>query len=151
MVRHGGTLTGAGAAIHRAVDGGAPMRERRSDDRGIMMSTLRIAAGAALTTLAMLLSAPLLAATAARDTGARHGASASTDFSAQVRVVRPRPRTRIIVRPLRSDTGIYPSPAPYNYPGPNAVRECEANYVQEFRPSGTVIVPRMHCWWEIPR
>jgi hypothetical protein len=33
------------------------------------------------------------------------------------------------------------------YPGPNATRQCEAHYVQEFRPSGTVIVPRMHCWW----
>jgi hypothetical protein len=150
MVRHGGTLAGAAATIHRAVDDGAPMRERRPDDRGIMMSKMQIAAGAALATLSVLLSGlPLAAAT--RDAAARHGTSASTDLSAQVRVARPRPRTRIIVRPLRSDTGIYPSPAPYNYPGPNAVRECEANYVQEFRPSGTVIVPRMHCWWEIPR
>ncbi|MDR3469214.1 MAG: hypothetical protein P4M07_25065 [Xanthobacteraceae bacterium] len=33
-------------------------------------------------------------------------------------------------------------------PGPNSVRQCEAHYVQEFRPAGTVIVPRMHCWWE---
>ena len=32
-------------------------------------------------------------------------------------------------------------------PGPNAVRECNATYVQEYRPSGTVIVPRMHCFW----
>jgi hypothetical protein len=116
-----------------------------------MMSKPQIAAGAALTTLVVLLSVPAFAAATSRDAAASHGTSASTDFSAQVRVVRPRPRTRIIVRPLRSDTGIYPSPAPYNYPGPNAVRECEANYVQEFRPSGTVIVPRMHCWWEIPR
>jgi hypothetical protein len=112
-----------------------------------MMSKTRIAAGAALTTLAVLLSGPLAAAPS-RD-AARHATNA--EFSSQVRVVRPRPRTRIIVRPLRSDTGIYPSPAPYNYPGPNAVRECDANYVQEFRPSGTVIVPRMHCWWAIPR
>jgi hypothetical protein len=27
------------------------------------------------------------------------------------------------------------------------VRDCTATYVQEFRPSGTVIVPRMHCFW----
>lgn len=33
-------------------------------------------------------------------------------------------------------------------PGPNSVRQCEAHYVQEFRPAGTVIVPRMHCWWQ---
>jgi hypothetical protein len=38
---------------------------------------------------------------------------------------------------------VYPR---YN-PGPNAVRECNATYVQEYRPSGTVIVPRMHCFW----
>jgi hypothetical protein len=32
-------------------------------------------------------------------------------------------------------------------PGPNSVRICNAHYEQEFRPSGTVIVPRMHCYW----
>ena len=31
--------------------------------------------------------------------------------------------------------------------GPNAVRVCNAQYVQEYRPSGTVIVPRMNCYW----
>jgi hypothetical protein len=64
---------------------------------------------------------------------------ANADFSAQSR--RPRPRVRI----YRSfdERGVYPS---YN-PGPNAVRECTANLVQEFRPSGTVIVPRMNCYW----
>lgn len=34
-----------------------------------------------------------------------------------------------------------------SYPGPNAVRICNAHYVQEYRPSGTVIVPRMRCYW----
>jgi len=34
-----------------------------------------------------------------------------------------------------------------NYPGPNAVRVCNAHYEQEYRPSGTVIVPRMRCYW----
>ncbi|MGO9359342.1 MAG: hypothetical protein ACLP1D_17060 [Xanthobacteraceae bacterium] len=33
-------------------------------------------------------------------------------------------------------------------PGPYSVRQCEAHYVQEFREAGTVIVPRVHCWWE---
>jgi hypothetical protein len=41
------------------------------------------------------------------------------------------------------DPDVYPR---YN-PGPNAVRECNAHYVQEVRPSGTVITPRMHCYW----
>jgi hypothetical protein len=36
---------------------------------------------------------------------------------------------------------------PRYYPGPNAVRECNAYYVQEARPSGTVITPRMNCFW----
>ena len=31
--------------------------------------------------------------------------------------------------------------------GPNAKRECHVRYVQDYRPSGTVIVPRMQCWW----
>jgi hypothetical protein len=34
-----------------------------------------------------------------------------------------------------------------SYPGPNAVRVCNAHYEQEYRPSGTVIVPRMQCYW----
>lgn len=32
--------------------------------------------------------------------------------------------------------------------GPDARRHCEAWYEQEFRPSGTVIVPRMSCVWQ---
>lgn len=35
----------------------------------------------------------------------------------------------------------------YSSPGPNAVRICNAYYVQEYRASGTVIVPRMSCYW----
>jgi hypothetical protein len=36
---------------------------------------------------------------------------------------------------------------PHYNPGPNAVRVCNAHYEQEYRPSGTVIVPKMHCVW----
>jgi hypothetical protein len=36
---------------------------------------------------------------------------------------------------------------PRYFPGPNAVRDCTATYVQEYRPSGTVIVPHMNCYW----
>jgi hypothetical protein len=65
--------------------------------------------------------------------------AATSDVSAQTRQRRPR------VRIYRDDgdRGVYPR---YN-PGPNAVRDCTATYVQEFRPSGTVIVPRMNCFW----
>jgi hypothetical protein len=34
------------------------------------------------------------------------------------------------------------------YPGPNAKRHCQSWLAQEYRVSGTVIVPRMRCWWE---
>lgn len=44
-------------------------------------------------------------------------------------------RTRITVRPRRAVLG------------PNSVRQCRAWLAQEFRPSGTVIVPRQQCWW----
>jgi hypothetical protein len=56
---------------------------------------------------------------------------------------RPPRRIRIYPRTLAEPDGVYPR---YN-PGPNAVRVCNASYVQEFRPSGTVIVPHMTCVW----
>ena len=42
-------------------------------------------------------------------------------------------RPRIIITPRRL--------------GPNAKRYCRTRLVQEFRVSGTVIVPRTTCWW----
>ena len=56
---------------------------------------------------------------------------------------RPLRRLRIYPRYEAEPDGVYPR---YN-PGPNAVRDCNATYVEEYRPSGTVIVPRMHCFW----
>lgn len=32
-------------------------------------------------------------------------------------------------------------------PGPNATRHCDAWLEKEYRPSGTVVVPRMRCVW----
>jgi hypothetical protein len=52
-----------------------------------------------------------------------------------------RPQARLRVTPY--EQGVIPH---YN-PGPNAVRVCNATYVQEYRPSGTVIVPHMICYW----
>ena len=63
------------------------------------------------------------------------------DFSAQRRLRRSPTRIRVYPRP--DADGVYPR----YYPGPNAVRDCTATYVQEFRPSGTVITPRMNCFW----
>jgi hypothetical protein len=55
---------------------------------------------------------------------------------------RRRPPARLRVTPYEQE-GVYP----YYNPGPNAVRVCNATYVQEYRPSGTVIVPHMTCSW----
>ena len=59
------------------------------------------------------------------------------------RAAPPRVRRVPVYRARPFDPDVYPR---YN-PGPNAVRECTATYVQEFRPSGTVITPRMSCYW----
>jgi hypothetical protein len=61
-----------------------------------------------------------------------------------------RAKTRILIRKTyqyRHTHSIYPVPYRFDYPGPNAKRECVARYVEEHRPSGTVVTPRMRCWW----
>ena len=55
-----------------------------------------------------------------------------------------RRQERLRVTPYYDSDSIYP----HYDPGPNAVRVCNAHYVQEYRPSGTVIVPRMSCYWQ---
>jgi hypothetical protein len=84
------------------------------------------------------------AQTAPRVQTAQAPQSAGTDISAQNRRYR-RPPARIRVYP---STGYSPDDVyPRYFPGRNAVRDCTATYVQEFRPSGTVITPRMNCFW----
>ncbi|MGZ5873612.1 MAG: hypothetical protein ACXWKP_16025 [Bradyrhizobium sp.] len=88
----------------------------------------------------------LLAAGAEAQTspqGARTAQAAIDEPSTQVPVRRPPTRLRIYPRYLAEPDGVYPR----YFPGSNAVRVCNATYVQEFRPSGTVIVPRMSCTW----
>jgi hypothetical protein len=71
--------------------------------------------------------------------GVRAAQVAPTDASAQRRALR-----RVPIYPRDGwEPDVYPR---YN-PGPSAVRVCNAHYVQEYRPSGTVITPRMHCYW----
>ena len=68
----------------------------------------------------------------------------------EVRVQKPRPRTRLRVQPLypyRTFHSLYPLPYDVEYPGPNAHRECVGGLAVEHRPSGTVIVPRERCRW----
>jgi hypothetical protein len=107
----------------------------------------QIATSAGLAMLGVLLvgALPSEAAPAQRN-GA--GATAATDFSAQTRTRRARPQVRITPRyPYRTFHSFYPLPYPYEYPGPNGVRKCVDWYVTEYRPSGTVLTPRMRCWW----
>jgi hypothetical protein len=80
---------------------------------------------------------------------AAQSASSGTSFAqAAPEDTRPprrayRPTSRLRVTPYYEEQGVIPR----YYPGPNAVRVCNAHYVQEYRPSGTVIVPRMSCHW----
>jgi hypothetical protein len=82
------------------------------------------------------------AQTAPRMQTAQASQSAATDLSAQSRRYR-RPPTRLRVYPLYDPNDVYPR----YFPGRNAVRDCTASYVEEFRPSGTVITPRLNCFW----
>jgi hypothetical protein len=57
------------------------------------------------------------------------------------------PRRKLRRVPIYPREHYDPDVYPRYDPGPNAVRECNAYYVQEARPSGTVITPRMNCFW----
>jgi hypothetical protein len=70
-------------------------------------------------------------------------ASQPAEADGRVRVRRPLRRLPIYPHNQPEPDGVYPR----YFPGRNAVRDCTATYVQEYRPSGTVIVPRMNCYW----
>jgi hypothetical protein len=88
-------------------------------------------------------SLPAAGATAQTAPSGIQMAQASPDAGGQVRARRPVRRVPIYPQNQPEPDGVYPR----YYPGRNAVRDCTATYVQEFRPSGTVIVPRMNCYW----
>lgn len=72
----------------------------------------------------------------------------AVEISSQATTMPTRPRIRVYPRyPRRPYTTLYPLPYGVDYPGPRAVRQCVSRLVPEYRPSGTVIVPRMRCWW----
>lgn len=98
----------------------------------------RFVTGALLAAFAGLLLAGTTAKAQTATSGARKPAVSITDASSQSR----KPRRVPIYRP-DWEPDVYPR---YN-PGPNAVRDCTATYVQEQRPSGPVITPRMNCYW----
>ncbi|WP_284417234.1 MULTISPECIES: hypothetical protein [unclassified Bradyrhizobium] len=98
-------------------------------------------AGTALAA-AVMISVPA-GAQAEQSTGAQLQtvqSGGNTDVSAQ-----RRPR-RVPIYP-RYEGHWEPDVVPRYNPGPNAVRVCNATYVPEHRPSGTVIVPHMSCFW----
>jgi hypothetical protein len=54
------------------------------------------------------------------------------------------PDDRVVVAQSRPQITVYPRSVE---PGPNAKRYCESWLATEYRPSGTVITPRMRCFW----
>jgi hypothetical protein len=92
------------------------------------MRAKRIAVIVAAALLGLALEDAPSRAAAASD-AARAQSDATRAYAQQAPRVR-RPRTRIEIRPPRK-----------------IVRECTSWLQQEFRPSGTVIVPKMRCWW----
>ena len=104
--------------------------------------TMRIVTAALLAAFVGLLLPEAVAQSQTVPPGARTAQAAPEpgDTSAQ----RRRAIRRVPVYPREEwRPDVYPR---YN-PGPNAVRDCTATYVQEYRPSGTVITPRMNCYW----
>jgi hypothetical protein len=111
-------------------------------ERSVMHTIMALAIAAMMSAL-MFGGTPAQAAPA----GGRD-ANAGIEISSQATIVRTRPRIRINPRyPRRPYPTLYPLPYGIDYPGPNAVRQCASRLVPEYRPSGTVIVPRMWCRW----
>ena len=105
---------------------------------GVMM---RIVTAALLTAFAGLLLPGAAAQAQTAASGIRTAQAVPSDTSSQQ-------RRRVIRRvPVYPREEWRPPVYPQYYPGRNAVRDCTATYVQEYRPSGTVITPRMNCYW----
>jgi hypothetical protein len=99
--------------------------------------------------IALVLAAFALGGTAPAQAAERAIRDADLSAYAQAQPKRARTRIRVTPRcPYRTQTVDYPVQYECDYPGPGYVRECVAQLVQEYRPSGTVIVPVTHCWWQ---
>jgi hypothetical protein len=101
---------------------------------------MRIVTAALLAAFVGLLLPGTVAQAQTASSGLRAAQAVPTDTSAQ----RRRGIRRVPVYPREEWR---PDVYPRYYPGPNAVRDCTATYVKEYRPSGTVITPRMNCYW----
>lgn len=104
---------------------------------------MRIRTAAIWVALAGIALVPPALAQAQTAPSATRLAQAAPSPTSEVPTQRQRRRLPIYPRRQLEPDGVYPR---YD-PGPNAVRDCNVAYVQEFRPSGTVIVPHMHCYW----
>jgi hypothetical protein len=116
-------------------------RGRRGFAEGEAMRAVLIAA--ALTALGFSGDGPLSAAPVAA-LSPQAGPPAGY-LLAQAKPARRPPH--VTVTPREPAVRLYPSPNLYDYPGPGYVRQCTSWLAQEARPSGTVVVPRMRCWW----
>ena len=128
-----------------AVDLGAPIGDVAAGKKSMVGTMMRI--GTAAISIALAGAFSLSAAGAGAQTspqGLRMAQAAQPDATDNLPQRRTRrPPTRLRVYPSYAPDGVYPR----YFPGRNALRECSVNYVQEYRPSGTVIVPRMSCVW----
>jgi len=107
---------------------------------GVMMRIVTAAAAAVLAGMFFTVVASAQSQTAPSEIRLAQ-ASQPAESAAQRR--KPSIRLRVYPRYEGEPDGVYPR----YFPGRNAVRDCTATYVQENRPSGTVIVPRMNCFW----
>src|SRR5260370_20659229 len=122
----------------------ARQSETLRPDNGFMVGVMkRIGKVALSAALAGFLLAAAAAAQAQMEPAGLKTARASTPAVTDVSSQRRRPLRRgPIYRSNQWEPDVYPR---YN-PGPNAVRDCTATYVQEYRPSGTVITPPINCY-----
>jgi hypothetical protein len=122
-------------------------------DQGVKVTRMKTviisAMGGALFGLAAINVAGAQTVPGGRNSPAMAKESSATEFSAQSRPARARTRVRVSpAYPYRTFSTDYPVPYKYEYPGPGAVRQCASWLRPEYRLSGTVIVPKMQCWWE---
>ena len=107
------------------------------------MCVRTVAISAAFTAAFSLITAGAEAQTAPQGTRTAQVSPAPGEEPSARPVRRPPKRLPIYPRYRAEPDDVYPR----YYPGPNAVRVCNATLVQEYRPSGTVIVPHMSCVW----
>jgi len=70
------------------------------------------------------------------DYGKRHRPARTTNSRYTHEFAAQASRPRITIQPRTTS------------PGPNAKRYCRSWLAKEYRVSGTVIVPKMECWWQ---